>query len=232
MSKKEAQDEINSMDAQEVADITSEDVAPPLAEAVLAEEEKAEANETEKGEPQFVSEEPEKEAAIVTVSAKTPIDAEVLSALSRRMLLNAWIPFAVLSVVFAALGAGLWVALDDMALGLSVILVGILIPPGMFGLVYLITPIRAKKSPLALEGKIIEACFSDKITGSETINGAATRNFEFEYSQILKARETKDYFFLFASKYAAVVVLKSGIFEGTAADLSNTLKEKLGKRFK
>jgi hypothetical protein len=246
MKKKETGDKISSdgeVSYVEPAETAAPDPGPTDADAAggVSVADDAEFSEKEKAEISAAGNaaadlkdaaESESEKPAIRVAAKTPINPDVLAALARRMLLNVWIPFVVLSIVFAALGTALWVSLDDMGLGLSIVLVGIILPPGMFGIVYLLTPARAKKAPVAGEGKVIDAHFSDKITGCETINDLPGRNFEFDYSQILKACETKTYFMLFASQHSAIVVLKSGIYEGTEADLRNILKGKLDKKFK
>jgi hypothetical protein len=57
-------------------------------------------------------------------------------------------------------------------------------------------------------------------------------NVAITYDKLDKVRETPKCFLLFPEKNLAYVIGKHEITEGTADDLRNLLKSKLGKKFK
>ena len=57
-------------------------------------------------------------------------------------------------------------------------------------------------------------------------------NITITYDKLDKVKETKKYFLLYPQRYSIYIIGKHEITEGTADDLRNLLKSKLGKKFK
>lgn len=62
-------------------------------------------------------------------------------------------------------------------------------------------------------------------------NGANSQNISIEYDKLIKAKEVKDYFFLYSDIQHAYVIKKSAFVMGCPEDLSVYLKKQLGKKF-
>lgn len=61
--------------------------------------------------------------------------------------------------------------------------------------------------------------------------GVNSENVSIEYDKLIKAKEVKDYFFLYSDQRHAYVIKKSAFVMGCPEDLSAYLKKHLAKKF-
>lgn len=73
--------------------------------------------------------------------------------------------------------------------------------------------------------------FEEKYFTVNVENGANSENISIEYDKLIKAKEVKDYFFLYSDRQHAYVIKKSAFVMGCPEDLSVYLKKQLGKKF-
>jgi hypothetical protein len=186
--------------------------------------------ETAEAESKAESAEAEPKAAGGPITVTTPINLDTRAALSRRILLGYWLPFAALTAVFALIGVLLWVLLDpaDSGIGISIFVIGLVIPPAIYGGALLLAKFNLRRTPGARTEKSVVLTFADQITGTE-IADDATRPVEYDYSIIRKIYETKAYFFLIVNSGAAIAVAKSGFTAGTPDELRELLRHKTNR---
>lgn len=67
-----------------------------------------------------------------------------------------------------------------------------------------------------------------ELTNENEVRGSA----KIKYSQIVKVVETNKYFFVYVSSIQAHILQKGGMTKGSAIELSNFLKDKLGEKYK
>ena len=73
--------------------------------------------------------------------------------------------------------------------------------------------------------------FEEKHFTVNVEKGVNSENISIEYDKLIKAKEVKDYFFLYTDKRHAYVIKKSAFVMGCPEDLSVYLKKTLGKKF-
>ncbi|MCI7805504.1 MAG: YcxB family protein [Oscillospiraceae bacterium] len=73
--------------------------------------------------------------------------------------------------------------------------------------------------------------FEEKYFTVNVEKGVNSENISIEYDKLIKAKEVKDYFFLYSDKQHAYIIKKSAFVMGCPEDLSVYLKKQLGKKF-
>lgn len=73
--------------------------------------------------------------------------------------------------------------------------------------------------------------FEEKHFTVNVEKGVNSENISIEYDKLIKAKEVKDYFFLYSDIQHAYVIKKSAFVMGCPEDLSVYLKKTLGKKF-
>ncbi len=74
--------------------------------------------------------------------------------------------------------------------------------------------------------------FNENNMSIEHIGTDFEEHLRFTYDKLDKVKETKKYFLLYPQRYSVYIIGKHEITEGTADDLRNLLKSKLGNKFR
>lgn len=140
--------------------------------------------------------------------------------------------FAGFYMLVAVIAIANGTSFSDVALPMFFLAVGIGII--IYGLIYryVILPKNNMKNIKSRFGDN-PVCFDFEETYF-TVNaekGVNSENISIEYNKLIKAKEVKDYFFLYSDRQHAYVIKKSAFVMGHPEDLSVYLKKSLAKKF-
>ncbi|MCL2062643.1 MAG: YcxB family protein [Firmicutes bacterium] len=207
---------------------TAEPAAEPAAEETISEQpavEPAETAEQPTAEPVAKTAEPK---ALTPVEVELKVDAPTVTAfLRRRMLQRIWIPLAVLAGICIFIGGMLCGMIDELAIGLTLIGAGVIISPATLGFSLLMVQFRAAKLPEVTSNKTVRLTYGENISGVEKADGTADKKVSYTWDSIIKAAETKQYFYLYVNSAAALIAPKNGFIQGTPEDLRTLIAQKL-----
>lgn len=170
------------------------------------------------------------------VEFRSKLDCSKSRALNNNMfkkLLWLYAGLTVLLIVFGVIGIVLKEDSSDVAAGIGLIVLGVLITP----LGYLLSRFlqkRIDKSATYISENTEEVYTFDEqyITLTQTRSDVFSSTLKARYSYIYKAREDNNYFYLYISKMQSHVIDKSSITQGTLEEVTSLLKTNLGDKFK
>ncbi len=170
------------------------------------------------------------------VEFRSKLDSSKSRALNNSMfkkLLWLYVLLSVLLIVLGVVGIVYREDSSDFAAGIGLIVLGVLITP----LCYLLSRFLQKyidKSATYISDNTEEIYTFDEqyITLTQTMGDVFTSTFKGRYSYIYKAREDKNYFYLYISKIQSHVIDKSSIVQGSLEEVTALLKTNLGDKFK
>jgi len=180
---------------------------------------------------------------IQAVSAKTNVDAKAVIALSQRVFLSRWYMMAIPSVLLVALGGLIWGIMasqyieDGAAVGIALIVAGVVIPGGLFVLWYFVLIGNNSAAAVAGRTKVIEFTFGlENIAVKQTVTpedgNETVAESTFEWSDVLRVLEVKAYFFLILANNHSIIVDKMALRDLCLEDFKNLLVDKLGDKYK
>lgn len=169
------------------------------------------------------------------VEFRSKLDSSKSRALNNNMFKKLLWLYALCTVLLIILGVVIIVFREDdsdFAAGIGLIVLGVLITP----LCYLLTRFiqkRIDKSATYISDNTEEIYIFDEqyITLTQTMGDVFTSTLKARYSYIYKAREDKNYFYLYISKMQSHVIDKSSISQGTLEEATALLKTNLGYKF-
>lgn len=170
------------------------------------------------------------------VEFRSKLDSSKSRALNKDMFKKMLWLYAVLTVLLIVIGiVGIALKQDasDVAAGIGLIVLGVLITP----LGYLLSRFlqkRIDKSATYISDSTEEIyTFDEKyITLTQTMGDVFSSTLKARYSYIYKASEVNSYFYLYISKTQSHVIDKSSITQGTLEEVTSLLKTNLGDKFK
>lgn len=145
------------------------------------------------------------------------------------VIIIAVVAFSSFSVVFALANGA---KLSDFAYSLFLLAAGIGLMIYFLVHRYVVMPKNNLKNIKSKYGENpVHFDFEEKHFTVNVENGANSENISIEYDKLIKAKEVKDYFFLYSDRQHAYVIKKSAFVMGCPEDLSVYLKKQLGKKF-
>lgn len=164
-----------------------------------------------------------------SIKVATPINLQVQKELNANSMLVALI-LTVIGAVGVAAAFGWYLAFvimdkpDTVAFVVLVIFAASL--GGGIGLLCLVK--KAQKTVMG--AKKVDTCefFSDHFDASETLNGEQVANIKIYYNQIIRAKETKNYIFIYIHAQAAYPVSKEGLTDAELERLRAIFRLKPG----
>lgn len=170
------------------------------------------------------------------VEFRSKLDGSKSRALNKDMFKKLLWLYAVLTTLLIVIGiVGIVLKEDssDVAAGIGLIVLGVLITP----LGYLLSRFlqkRIDRSATYISDSTEEIYTFDEqyITLTQTMGDVFSSTLKAKYSYIYKASEDKNYFYLYISKMQSHVIDKSSITQGTLEEVTSLLKANLGDKFK
>lgn len=170
------------------------------------------------------------------VEFRSKLDSSKSRALNNNTFKKLLWLYALLTVLLIAVGAvGIVLKEDsqDVAVGIGLIVLGVLITP----IGYLLTRFFQKSNDKAAtyisdDTEEIYTFDEQYITLTQTRGDVFSSTLKARYSYIYKAYEDSNYFYLYISKIQSHVIDKSSITQGTLEEATALLKTNLGEKFK
>jgi len=186
------------------------------------------------------TEEADEQKAVSTIRQKvvklpifvsSTIDQKAERTLAMRSAVVRWPIFAILTVIFVATGATLWGTLFDPLVGIVLFATGLVIPSLAFFINIFIIHRRYSKQAIA-PTRVVRFEFGAKIVAREDIGNNKEAQSDYEWNEVSKAHEVKDYFFLYLGIGTALVAEKKGVESASLMEFRGLLEYKLGKKYK
>lgn len=171
------------------------------------------------------------------IEVETVFDFESTQALTKHMLKKFWfVPYAI-SLLLIVIGVVWFFNEEDLVMRITFLVIfsifGVLFKPLISYANKKNNQNQAKTYSLLNKETINYFKFDNDQFYVKTVKGDAFRGETGGlYSELFKAVETDAYFFVFLNAAQAYCVPKKDIITGTAAELSELLKNKFGDKFK
>ena len=173
----------------------------------------------------------DKTQAVVTVH--TALTEERMLAFNKSQAVKLmWVPF-VLTALLAGLGVFYAVKMHEPVYGVTMVVLGALLPVLYFWLTDRLMKKNIRNSPV-LSGHPVQVFSFLPVSVSLHEESAVTpsSDTEFAYSAFIRAEEKQSAYYLFIGKHQAYILDAEGFTRGTREDLNALLTQKLGARFK
>ncbi len=99
------------------------------------------------------------------------------------------------------------------------------------GYLYFILPKISYRSLAKMKNAENEYIFGDSVLKLSTKSPEYTGEAEIEYSMLVKAYETSEYFFIYQTKNQVILVDKTTVEGGKAAEIAHRLSSYMGKKY-
>lgn len=143
-----------------------------------------------------------------------------------------WFPF-VLTALLAGLGIVYLVRGDEKAYGISMIVLGALMPFLFLWVTNFLMKKTIKKSPVLNGGTTQIFRFTDeRVMLNESSKYIAASDTELTYDAFIRAEEKPTAYYMFIGKSQAYILDNKGFTSGSREELNALLSEKMGARFK
>lgn len=167
------------------------------------------------------------------VRVESKFDSNVTKEANKQQLKKLSFIMIILSLIFILLGFFMILNGEDLSIGITLIVLGILYIP----LVILLTKFFQKRldksmSIMSSETKCNYLFTDEGITIDENKNDEFSCVIKAKYNYLYKVIETKDSYLLYISKMQLHVFFKNEIVEGTVDELNMIFKNRLGSHFK
>ena len=167
------------------------------------------------------------------VEVRTTLTEEKMLAFNKSQAIKLmWVPFA-LTALIACLGIFYAVKMGERIYGITMCVIGALLPVLYFWLTDHLMKKSIKNSPVLSGHPVQVFAFSeDAARMHEESAVTPSSDTQFAYTAFIRAEEKKAAYYLFIGKAQAYILDADGFTRGTREELSALLTQKLGERFK
>ncbi|MCX4313750.1 MAG: YcxB family protein [Clostridia bacterium] len=170
------------------------------------------------------------------IEFRTKLDGAKSAALFRHSFKRIiWLPilFSAIFITIGVVSIVLQTEEGDLPYGIAMTVIGALFLP----IVYLISKLAQKKSAesMSVISDTTEEIYTfdeDHITVTQQKGDEYYSQTKATYPYLYKAREDKDFFFLYISKMQCHVIDKNSITQGSIDEMRNLLAVQMGSKFK
>ena len=167
------------------------------------------------------------------IEVRTEVNEERMLAFNKSQALKLmWVPF-LLTALLAGLGIVYAVTMHELVYGITMVVIGLLLPVLYLWLTNRLMKKNIKNSPV-FSGHLVQTFrFSDEgATLHEESEAVPSSDTELTYAAFIRAEEKREAYYLFIGKHQAYILDAKGVTSGTREELNALLLEKLGNRFK
>ena len=167
------------------------------------------------------------------VEVRTTLTEEKMLAFNRHQAVKlAWVPF-LLTALLAGLGLLYALKMGEPVYGITMAVIGLLMPALYFWLTGHLMKKNIANSPV-LKGHPVQtfAFWEDAVALHEENTVAPRSDTKFSYDAFVRAEEKARAYYLFIGKSQAYILDAEGFTSGTRESLNALLTQKLGARFK